>query len=148
MSNNMSRRLIDLQACDDIRIYYEGHFKNEKMFAITITSRTLYRDCRSFREEFYKFLSNIGYKYCINGIMEFHEKSSKIHVHAIGNFGCVPKDNKNNDFYFKVNRLTDLDGWIDYLIKASSKTLEKDSEERAGIIDIHRKKICLFDKDD
>lgn len=140
--------MMDIQLCDDIRIYYEGHFKNEKMFAITITSRTLYRDCRTFRQELYKFLSNIGYKYCLNGSMEYHEKSNKIHCHCIGNFGCVPKGNKDNDFRFRVDKITDLLGWLNYIKKGGARTLETDSEERAGIIDIKRKKICLFDKGD
>lgn len=141
----MERLSNELRICDELRINYEGHFRNDKVFALTITSRKLYRTLEEFRTNLYKFLSNIGYKYGIIGAMEFHEKSAKVHCHCISNFGNTPKDNKNNDFYFKIDKIANLTGWLNYINKSSLNTLEMNSEVRAGIFDLHKKKVCLFD---
>jgi len=136
-----------IKVADELKICYEGHFRNDKAFAYTITSRKLYRNPEQFRAELYKFLSNINYKTAIIGSMEYHENSVKVHAHCIGSCGNPPKGNTTNDFHIRIDKIHNINGWIGYINKHNHITIEQASEIRSGIFDLHRKKICLFDDD-
>jgi len=133
---------------DELRINYDGIYKDEnKMYAYTITSRKLYRQCEDFRRDLYTFLSSIKHKYAIVGAMEYHNKSAKVHCHCIGFCGNPPKGNKSNPFYIDIKPIRNLEGWISYILKSSLYSIEFNSEVRSGLWEKKQQNVCLFDSD-
>lgn len=135
-----------LKTLDKLSINYEGE-KTDKVFAYTITSRIKFKDVNRFREELYKFLSDIKYKYAIQGYCEFHNQKStqdKLHCHAVGYFGNPPKDNKTNPFSIRIKKLDNPDGWKNYSQKEIMFTLEQLHDIKTGLFYYNKKRVLLF----
>lgn len=136
---------------DSLDINYEGKFSN-KLFAGTITSRKKFRTPLEFRDELYKFLSEINYSYAIQGTMEYHEqegRQDKVHAHVMLFCGNPPKGNKSNMFFFHVHKLDNKEGWSSYCKKHSVRTLETAMNIASGFYDLVMSRkaegYCLFD---
>lgn len=135
---------------DSLVIKYDGKYSN-RLFAGTVTSRKKFRTPLEFREALYIFLSNIGYKYAIQGISEFHEsegKQDKVHAHVVLFCGNPPKGNKKNPFTFHVHPISSLEGWKWYMNKNTERTLEMAMAVYSGYYDYIISKrdegYCLF----
>lgn len=121
----------DISINDGFIISYEGQ-EGRKKYALTITSRKMYRHPREFREDLYKFLREINYKFKIKAVMEYHDKSYKIHAHGIA-YGNPPiKNNKNNPFTLRQTEVNQLNGWINYCVKSIEHTFNRVGEDFIG----------------
>lgn len=85
---------------DNLRIIkqFDNGSKNNKIYKCTITSRTCRRTCEQFREDLYKYI-----RANIEGIMEYHSKSVKIHMH-----GYIEYDLKDTDVSLLKHRGSDI----------------------------------------
>lgn len=94
-----------LSGFDNLAINYQGIKEiTSKRYFVTITTRKKISNPLEFRRKLYKFLSDSGYEYPVQGYMEYHNQKAtlnKLHCHCILFYGVLPKNNKNNFFSFR-----------------------------------------------
>ena len=95
---------------------YEGLTK-PTLYALTITTRNINTQ-ESFTNGLIKFLNDIKYPCRIVGNLELHKTKSQYHLHGITSFGNPPKNNKSNEYYFYLKKITITpELWHEYMFK-------------------------------
>ena len=107
---------------------YEGKC-NSKLYALTVTTRSNSYTTDEFKSCLTKFLNGIEYPCRISGNLEMHTRKNQVHFHGMTSWGQPPKNNKTNEFYFYLKKITITpELWIQYIYKN------------------HQMTTCLFDE--
>lgn len=97
---------------------------------VTITSRHSY-DYTVFEVKLLEFLKQKNYSFELIGYMEYHHEKHKgekhAHMHGLLFSGTPPKNNRKNEFYFKIEKpirsICELSKWTKYCLKNKSQNL-------------------------
>ena len=91
-------------------------------YAITITTKKKELGTKENILAFMAFHYS-GYKY--NLIFEAHPTKNWIHAHGTISINFLPKDNRLNDFFIKINRIKEKIAWDIYINKDNQYFLEE-----------------------
>lgn len=137
---------------------YEGISEPKyKVYAVTVTTRHTFSRFDEFTKAFIleleKLKSRINY---LRGVYEYHEqkgKSTKLHLHGtiavhtgkLNEVRSLLKEMRQEQFAIKLEKITDEEGWDNYIRKDIRATSEQYMRVISGVAQIYKKQICLFD---